>query len=202
MFVDVRTPRETAAMPQGIMEAASRRHTARAHHDYITADALHKQIKEAGYKCVADLSIVACTSLYSNSYLENRSLALALFFIWSDTKFTLSTICVENFFRLSDVVLPKRKRGRLVYHYILMALSSISSGVLVVTNLQDFGCACRVFNAKDGNGEVLAKKYRIRLRYATSGHSFLMVVPEKGFLGYKRLFLVCVFCNLCCSHLA
>lgn len=53
VFVDVnKDKREAANVPKGVMDAVSRRRTARAQHDYATADALQKEIKQAGYKFV------------------------------------------------------------------------------------------------------------------------------------------------------
>lgn len=53
VFVDVnKDKREAANVPKGVMDAVSRRRTARAQHDYATADALQKEIKQAGYKVI------------------------------------------------------------------------------------------------------------------------------------------------------
>ena len=51
VYVDVhRDARETADVPAGIMNAVNMRQTARAQHNYVHADALQKQIQQAGYK--------------------------------------------------------------------------------------------------------------------------------------------------------
>jgi len=51
VYVDVhKDTRETATVPAGIMDAANMRQTARAQHNYVHADALQKQIQQAGYK--------------------------------------------------------------------------------------------------------------------------------------------------------
>ncbi len=53
VYVDVhRDAREAASVPVGIMDAVNRRQGARAQHDYVTADAVQKQIQQAGYKSV------------------------------------------------------------------------------------------------------------------------------------------------------
>lgn len=53
VYVDVhRSAREAANMPVGVMDAMNRRQAARAQHNYVTADALQKQIQQAGYKSV------------------------------------------------------------------------------------------------------------------------------------------------------
>ena len=53
VFVDVhKDAREAANVPVGIMDAVNRRQAARAQHNYVTADALQKQIQQAGYRSV------------------------------------------------------------------------------------------------------------------------------------------------------
>lgn len=53
VYVDVADPRESAAVPRGVQEAALVRAEARAVRDYKKADALHKTIVDAGYRVIS-----------------------------------------------------------------------------------------------------------------------------------------------------
>ena len=50
VYVSTLDPREAACVPRDVHMAASERAKARAQRNYTKADALHKQIMDAGYR--------------------------------------------------------------------------------------------------------------------------------------------------------
>ena len=65
VYVSTSTPREAACVPQDVQAAAVERAKARAQRNYTKADALHKQITDAGYRYY---TILWSTSFRINTY--------------------------------------------------------------------------------------------------------------------------------------
>lgn len=60
VYVSTADPRESSFVPNNVHAAAVQRSDARARRNYAEADALHKQITDAGYRLVCSLPIPRC----------------------------------------------------------------------------------------------------------------------------------------------